>query len=157
MPVLLLTTTGRKSGKQHTTPLVYMPDGDAFVVIASNSGQARLPNWWLNMRKSKQAQVEVGRKRLRVSVQEASGEERQRLWSRIIDYRAGHEAYQERTPYPLRCDGEEMGGFPGVSALLTFRRRHDVQARAISPWHSAKTRVWSTRGLCPRRPYPCLS
>lgn len=101
MQVLLMTTTGRKSGKQHTTALVYMPDGGDFVVVASNGGQARLPNWWLNMRKSKQAQIEVGRKRLRVSVQEASGEERQRLWSRIIAYRAGHEAYQERTPYPL--------------------------------------------------------
>lgn len=101
MPVLLLTTTGRKSGKPHTTALVYMPDGDDFVVVASNGGQAKLPNWWLNMRKSKQAQIEVERKRLRVSVQEANGEERQRLWSRIIAYRAGHEAYQERTPYPL--------------------------------------------------------
>jgi deazaflavin-dependent oxidoreductase (nitroreductase family) len=101
MPVLLLTTTGRKSGKQHTTALVYLPDGDDFVVIASNSGQAKLPNWWLNMRKNKQALIEVGRKRLRVSVQEANGEERQRLWSRIIAYRAGHEEYQERTPYPL--------------------------------------------------------
>lgn len=101
MPVLLLTTTGRKSGKHYTTPLVYLADGDCFIVVASNGGQAKLPNWWLNMRKSKQAQVEVGRKHLRVSVQEASGEERQRLWSRIIAYRAGHEAYQQRTPYPL--------------------------------------------------------
>ncbi len=101
MPVLLLTTTGRKSGKQHTTALVYMPDGDDFVVVASNGGQAKLPNWWLNMRKSKQARIEVGRKRLRVSVQEASPEERQRLWPRVIAYRAGHETYQERTPYPL--------------------------------------------------------
>jgi len=101
MPVLLLTTTGRKSGKQHTTALVYMPDGDDFVVVASNGGQARLPNWWLNMRKSKQTRIEVGRKRLRVSVQEATPEERQRLWPRVIAYRAGHETYQERTPYPL--------------------------------------------------------
>lgn len=101
MPVLLLTTLGRKSGKQHTTALVYMPDGDNFVVVASNGGQARLPNWWLNMRKNKQASIEVGRRRLRVSVQEATLEERQRLWPRVIAYRAGHEAYQERTPYPL--------------------------------------------------------
>ncbi len=101
MPVLLLTTLGRKSGKEHTTALVYMPDGDDFVVVASNGGQARLPNWWLNMRKNKQAIIEVGRKRLKVSVQEANPEQRQRLWPRLIAYRAGHEAYQERTPYPL--------------------------------------------------------
>ena len=54
---------------------------------------------WLNLRKSKQARIEVGRKRLSVSAQEVNGEERQRLWSRIITYRAGHEAYQEHTPY----------------------------------------------------------
>ncbi len=101
MPVLLLTTTGRKSGRPRTTALVYLPDGDNYVVVASNGGQARLPNWWLNLRKSMQAQIEVGRKRLRVSAQEASGEERQRLWSRIVACRAGHEAYQKRTPYPL--------------------------------------------------------
>lgn len=101
MPVLLLTTIGRKSGKSHTTPLVYLPEGEDFVVVASNGGQARLPNWWLNMRKSKQAQIEVGRRQLCVSAREANGEERQQLWSRIIAYRAGHEAYQERTPYPL--------------------------------------------------------
>jgi len=101
MPVLLLTTTGRKSGKQHTTPLVYLADGDSFVVVASNGGQGKLPNWWLNMRKSRQAQIEIGRKHLRVSVQEANPEERQRLWPRVVAFRAGHEKYQERTPYPL--------------------------------------------------------
>jgi len=101
MPVLLLTTTGRKSGKQHTTPLVYLANGDGFVVVASNGGQGKLPNWWLNLRESKQAQIEIGRKRLRVHVQQANPEERQRLWPRVIAYRAGHEKYQERTPYPL--------------------------------------------------------
>src|SRR5258708_34257358 len=49
MPVLLLTTTGRKSGKQHTTPLVYLADGDGFVVVASNGGQGKLPNCGLNL------------------------------------------------------------------------------------------------------------
>jgi deazaflavin-dependent oxidoreductase (nitroreductase family) len=101
MPVLLLTTTGRKSGKEHTTPLVYLADGDDYVVIASNGGQAKLPNWWLNMRESKQACIELGRKHLRVQVQEANAEERERLWPRMVACRAGHERYQERTPYPL--------------------------------------------------------
>src|SRR5258708_23930400 len=101
MPVLLLTSTGRKSGKKHTTPLVYLADGDGFVVVASNGGQGKLPNWWLNLRESKQAQIEIGRKRLRVRVQQANPEECQRLWPRVIAYRAGHEKYQERTPYSL--------------------------------------------------------
>lgn len=101
MPVLLLTTRGRKSGKPRTTALVYMPDGDDFVIVASNGGQGKLPNWWLNLRQHKQASIEIGKKRLDVHVEEATASERQRLWSRIIAYHAGHEAYQERTPYPL--------------------------------------------------------
>lgn len=101
MPVLLLTTTGRKSGEHHTTPLVYLADGDCVVVIASNGGQAKLPNWWLNLRDNKQAQIRMGSKRLQVRVHQASPEERQRLWPRVLAYRAGHEKYQERTPYPL--------------------------------------------------------
>ncbi len=48
-PVLLLTTTGRKSGRRRTTPLVYLPDGDNMVVIASNGGSDRHPDWWLNL------------------------------------------------------------------------------------------------------------
>jgi deazaflavin-dependent oxidoreductase (nitroreductase family) len=72
-----------------------------FVVVASNGGQGKLPNWWLNLRESKQAQIEIGRKRLRVRVQQANPEERQRLWPRVIAYHAGHEKYQQRTPYPL--------------------------------------------------------
>ncbi len=101
MPVLLLTTIGRKSGKQHTTPLVYLEDGDGFVVVASNGGQGKLPNWWLNMRQNKQAYIEIGRKRLRVSVQEANPEERQRLWPRVVAGYSGYEKYQQRTPYTI--------------------------------------------------------
>lgn len=101
MPVLLLTTIGRKSGKPHTTALVYLPDGEDFVVVASNGGQARLPNWWLNLLQNNQAQIEIGRRHLHISAREAEGEERQRLWPRVMAYHAGHETYQERTPYPL--------------------------------------------------------
>jgi deazaflavin-dependent oxidoreductase (nitroreductase family) len=101
MSVLLLTSTGRKSGKQYTTPLVYFADGDDVVVVASNGGQGKLPNWWLNIRQSKQASMEIGRKRFQASVQEAKAEERQRLWAQVVAYGAGHETYQERTPYPI--------------------------------------------------------
>src|SRR5258708_5367706 len=101
MPVLLLTTTGSRSEKQHTTPLVYLADGADCIGVASNGGQGKLPNWWLNARANKQALIELGRKHLRVSVQEANSEERQRLWPRVVACRAGHENYQERTPYPL--------------------------------------------------------
>jgi deazaflavin-dependent oxidoreductase (nitroreductase family) len=98
MPVLLLTTIGRKNGKRYTTPLVYLADGDDYVVVAFNGGQARLPNWWLNLRQNNQAHIELGKKELRVSARQASPEEHQRLWPRVIAYHAGHEQYQERPP-----------------------------------------------------------
>ncbi len=101
MPVLLLTTTGRKSGKRRTTPLVYLADGSTVVVVASNGGQAKLPNWWLNLRDNQQAQIQIGRNQFPARVQQASPEERQQLWPRVVAYHAGHEVYQERTPYPL--------------------------------------------------------
>src|SRR5215216_2208525 len=49
-PVLLLTTTGRKSGKQRTTPLLYIKDGDNLAIVASNGGADRPPTWWLNLK-----------------------------------------------------------------------------------------------------------
>lgn len=100
-PVMLVTTTGRKTGKQHTTPLVYLPDGDRFLVIASNGGQGKLPNWWLNMRVSKQASIEIGRRHLRVSAQEADPAERQQLWPGIVTAVPAYGTYQRRTPYPI--------------------------------------------------------
>ncbi len=59
-PVLLLSTTGRKSGKQRTTPLTFMPHGGDFVVIASLGGAPHHPAWWLNLMANSQAQVELG-------------------------------------------------------------------------------------------------
>ncbi|GHO50630.1 nitroreductase/quinone reductase family protein [Ktedonospora formicarum] len=101
LPVLLLTTIGRKSGKQHTTPIAYFPNGDGYMIVASNQGQGKLPNWWLNMRESKQAQIEIGRKRMRVSVRQTSPEERQRLWPIVVASLSNYERYQQSTSYPI--------------------------------------------------------
>ena len=59
-PVLLLSTTGRKSGQRRTTPLVYTMDGDDFVLIASNGGAPKHPAWYLNLMANPDATVEVG-------------------------------------------------------------------------------------------------
>lgn len=101
LPVLLLTTTGRKSGKARTTPLFCVIDNDRYVVIASNGGAGTLPNWWLNMRNGGPAQIEIGRKRFPVSAQVAEGEERTRLWARMVTGYAGYDTYQEHTSYPI--------------------------------------------------------
>ncbi len=101
LPVLLLTTIGRKSGKQHTTPVAYFPNGDGYMIVASNQGQGKLPNWWLNMRESHQAQIEIGKRRMCVSAWQTSPEERQRLWPSVVARLSNYERYQQSTSYPI--------------------------------------------------------
>jgi deazaflavin-dependent oxidoreductase (nitroreductase family) len=79
-PVLLLTTTGRKSGQKRTCPVVYLADGGNVVLIDTNAGNERLPAWSLNLGAEPEAEVEVGRKRRPVRARRAEGEERAELW-----------------------------------------------------------------------------
>ena len=97
MPVLLLTTTGRRSGKPRTTPLTFLRDGTDLVVIASNGGADRPPDWWLNLRQHPRAVVEIGADTLTVTARTASAEERERLWVGIIATHSGYAGYQEKT------------------------------------------------------------
>jgi deazaflavin-dependent oxidoreductase (nitroreductase family) len=100
-PLLLLTTTGRKSGQERTAPVVYLADGERMVLIDTNAGNEKLPAWSLNLSAKPEAEVEVGRKRQRVRARVAEGEERAELWAKHIDQFAGFDFYitkLERTP-----------------------------------------------------------
>src|SRR5215217_1601087 len=90
-PVLLLTTTGRKSGQPRTAPVLYLADGDRFVVINTNAGNAKTPAWSLNLRANPDAEVEVGRRRLAVRGRLAEDEERAELWRRHMEQYSGWE------------------------------------------------------------------
>lgn len=92
-PILFLTTTGRRSGRPHATPLLYLTDGDDYVVAASNGGNPNHPAWWLNLEANPEAEVEVGRRRLRVTATKASGERRRRLWRRFVGVYSGYAGY----------------------------------------------------------------
>lgn len=96
-PVLLLTTTGRKSGQQRTAPVVYLADGDRLVVIGSNAGNARTPAWSLNLKANPDAEVEVGRKRRPVRARVAEGEGRADLWRKHNEQYSGFDEYEART------------------------------------------------------------
>lgn len=96
-PVLLLTTNGRKTGRERTVPLLYLRNGEDFVLVASNGGTAVHPTWWLNLRANPVAKVEVGDGRLLVRAREAGPEEKQRLWPRLVEMYGGYEDYQEKT------------------------------------------------------------
>ena len=93
----MLTTTGRKSGEERTVPLLYIRDGESFVVVASNGGTATHPAWWSNLRANPGATLEVGRRRLRVRAEEAGPEEKERLWPRRVEMYGGYESYRRRT------------------------------------------------------------
>jgi deazaflavin-dependent oxidoreductase (nitroreductase family) len=101
MPVLLLTTTGRRSGRARTTPLTYFEVGDEFVIVASNGGEDRAPAWWLNLREHPQATITIGTRSHSVTARTVAGEERGRLWPMITATYPGYAAYARRTTRPI--------------------------------------------------------
>ena len=96
-PMLLLDHVGARTGRRRTVPLVYMPDGEAFVVVASKGGHPAHPGWLHNLRAHPQTEVQVGPRRLAVRAREANAEERRRLWRRAVEYNPQWGAYQRRT------------------------------------------------------------
>jgi deazaflavin-dependent oxidoreductase (nitroreductase family) len=101
-PVLLLTTTGRKSGQPRTAPVLYMADGDRLVVIGSNAGNVKPPAWALNLVAKPDALVEVGADRRRVRARVAEGDEREDLWRRANEQYEGFDDYKQRTERDVR-------------------------------------------------------
>ena len=97
MPMLLLTTTGAKSGRAITKPLVYTKDGDRIVIIASFAGGPKSPPWYHNLIANPEATVEVGSERFRVKAAVTAGEERQRLYNRQAEQMPIFLEYQQKT------------------------------------------------------------
>ena len=95
--MLLLTTTGRKSGKARTSPLLYTPAGDGYAVIASKGGAPKHPLWYLNLQASPHAEVTVGRETRHVHARDAEGDERERLWRALADAYPGYDRYAQKT------------------------------------------------------------
>ena len=95
-PVLLLTTTGRKSGQPRTAPVLYLADGDNYVVINTNAGNEKTPAWSLNLRAEPEAEVEVKGKRAKVRARLAEGEERADLWRRHMEQYSGWDFYESQ-------------------------------------------------------------
>jgi deazaflavin-dependent oxidoreductase (nitroreductase family) len=94
---LLLTHTGRRSGRSYTAPLLYLRDEERFVVVASNAGDDRHPAWWLNLVAQPEAQIQVGRERVVVKTRTAEPEESSRLWALLTAEYAPYDRYRSRT------------------------------------------------------------
>ena len=98
MPCLLLRTTGRSSGKERTAALVYLKDGEDFVVVASNGGSAHPPAWLLNIQKNPDVSVQIGRERRPMRARVADSQQRERLWALVNRNNADrYEGYQKST------------------------------------------------------------
>jgi deazaflavin-dependent oxidoreductase (nitroreductase family) len=96
-PVILLTTTGRKSGEPRTAPVFGFPEGQSIVVVPSNAGKEHYPSWYLNLQSNPLAQVQLGREIRQLRAREATLEERERLWPTLVSRYGGFQVYRERT------------------------------------------------------------
>jgi deazaflavin-dependent oxidoreductase (nitroreductase family) len=96
VPTLLLTTTGRRSGRARTQPLAYIVDGEAYVVVGSNWGQRHQPAWSANLRAHPDATVSVEGATVPVRAVQATGPDRERLWQRMRAVWPAYQTYQDR-------------------------------------------------------------
>jgi deazaflavin-dependent oxidoreductase (nitroreductase family) len=95
--ILLLSTEGRSSGEQRTTPLIHRADGDRWVVVASKGGAPANPGWYENLRVNPDVTIQVRGDQIPVRASTAQGEERSRLWSLMTEVWPAYDDYQTRT------------------------------------------------------------
>jgi deazaflavin-dependent oxidoreductase (nitroreductase family) len=95
--ILLLTTTGRKTGEPRTTPLIYENDGDRYVIVASKGGAPQHPGWYRNLAKDPEVEVQVMDEVFPARAHTAQGDERERLWRLAAQQWPDYDSYQKRT------------------------------------------------------------
>lgn len=94
---LLLTTKGRKTGKEHTLPLIYQPEGDAYAVVASKGGADEHPDWYKNLQANPEVKVQVKGDKFTARARTATPEERPALWRKMAAAWPAYDEYQEKT------------------------------------------------------------
>lgn len=96
-PMLLLTTTGRRSGQPRTTPLAGIRDGDRYLLVASYGGDDRDPQWFKNLQANPEATIQVGGDTIPVRAEVASPDEKAALWPKVVAAYKGFDSYQRKT------------------------------------------------------------
>ena len=96
-PMILVHHFGAKSGTERVSPMVYFPDGDRLLIIASKAGAPTNPDWYHNLKAHPRVDVEVGTETFPVTVEELSGAERDEKWARVTAAMPGFAEYQEKT------------------------------------------------------------
>ncbi len=97
VPTLLLTATGRRTGRKLTSPLIFGRDDDDYLIVASMGGAPRHPSWYLNLQANPQAEIQVKDQTLAVVARTASALEKPRLWKLVTDVWPNYDVYQSRT------------------------------------------------------------
>lgn len=97
VPVMLLSTVGRKSGRRRETPLLYLRDGEKMVTVASKAGFPSHPAWYLNLCANPEVSVRVGGEELEMRAATASAEERERYWPQLTKLYPPYASYQKKT------------------------------------------------------------
>ena len=95
--VLLLHSVGRKSGKAYTTPVTYFRDGNNYLLVASNWGGEKNPDWYLNLLQQKSTTIQVKDRTVSVDAQLVEGEEYERLWQLVTRQNTQYLQYQQKT------------------------------------------------------------
>ena len=95
--ILLLTTRGRTSGEDRTTPLIHRTDGERWVIVASKGGAPANPSWFENLQADPEARIEVKGEQIPVLASTAQGEERARLWKLMCEVWPAYADYQTKT------------------------------------------------------------
>ena len=97
VPTLLLTATGRRTGRKITSPLIFARDGDDYLIVASMGGAPKHPAWYLNLQANPEAEIQVKADQLAVVAHTASAEEKPRLWKIVTEVWPNYDTYQART------------------------------------------------------------
>ena len=95
--VLILTTTGRRSGEERSTPLIYGTHGDDYVVVASKGGAEEDPAWYLNLSEAPEVRVQVRGNRFKAHARTASADEKSELWKMMTERWPAYDEYQHKT------------------------------------------------------------
>ncbi len=128
MPMLLLTTVGRRSGTLRTAPLLYLPVDQVFLLVGSNGGARYHPTWWLNLLSYPEALVQIGPVRGRVQAREATPAERSRFWPLLLRVYPTYDQYQARTDRPIPVIVLQPLDPELYSAVPARYQRHTSQA-----------------------------
>ena len=99
--ILILTTTGRKSGRKRNTPLFHVRDRSDYVIVASNGGEDPYPGWWHNIRADARVEIQVGRQVIPCSVESVREDDAAELWEKLCAVYGGYREYKERTKREL--------------------------------------------------------